>query len=421
MAKLRTTSKGQLAKYVAPFLDNASASMKGGLALTWNDKSIMLKDSSANIKALEQFSKLANSGKELEAYSVALTTTDGNEVTIGGFEKPKAGAGGNRGDIAEGIIGAAIAARFVNKNKDITVSDVHDIIKKMQGSGQVRETMYVSENKNPRIKDDVRFYLSLARINMESLENPSNWASLKDLFESAVKYANGKTVIAWSKLLYENNQKNFIDVISDGLGGQTTTKVDVKVKVDETATDINLSLKAGDVKQFGQVSGVEFEKQITLHKKMFGIDVSSLESKYETLISKKKPNEAVYLVYEYVSKQINTKLATKSTREKLLATLGSGIEYFATLNEENVTLVQLNKSQAKIYSFGGVKEAIRPLKLTSVIVDSAGKPKIVLKDTTKGILLEIRLRAEFKPDGRPYLRNVIEKGELLGKLISVYA
>ena len=351
MAKLRTTSKGQLAKYVAPFLDNASASMKGGLALTWNDKSIMLKDSSANMKALEQFSKLANSGKELEAYSVALTTTDGNEVTIGGFEKPKAGAGGNRGDIAEGIIGAAIAARFVNKNKDITVSDVHDIIKKMQGSGQVRETMYVSENKNPRIKDDVRFYLSLARINMESLENPSNWASLKDLFESAVKYANGKTVIAWSKLLYENNQKNFIDVISDGLGGQTTTKVDVKVKVDETATDINLSLKAGDVKQFGQVSGVEFEKQITLHKKMFGIDVSSLESKYETLISKKKPNEAVYLVYEYVSKQINTKLATKSTREKLLATLGSGIEYFATLNEENVTLVQLNKSQAKIYSF----------------------------------------------------------------------
>jgi hypothetical protein len=281
--------------------------------------------------------------------------------------------------------------------------------------------MYVSENKNPKIKDNVKFYLSLARVNMDALENPSNWASLKDIFESAVKYANGKTVIAWSKLLYENNQKNHIDVISDGLGGQTTTKVDVKVKVDDTPTNINLSLKAGDVKQFGQVSGVEFEKQLLLHKKLFGIDVSTLEKKYEENISKKLPNQAVYLVYEYVSKQINTKLATKASREKLLSTLGSGIEYFATLNEENVTLVQLNKSQAKIYTFNGVKEAIMPLKLKAEVVDSAGKPKIIIKDATKGNLLEVRLRAEFKPDGRPYLRNVIEKGDLLGKLIAVYA
>lgn len=421
MAQLRTTSRGQLGKYVAAFLDNASASMKGGLSLTWNKKSVLLKKSDANMKALAKFADLAGSGKELDAYSVVLISTDGNELTIGGFEKPKAGAGGNRGDIAEGILGAAIAARFVNKNKDITVGDVHDIIKNMKGAGQIRETLFASENKNPRIKDEVRFYLSLAKVNMESLENPSNWPRLKDLFESAVKYANGKTVIAWSKLLYENNQKNSIEVISDGLGGQTTTKVDVKVVVDKTSTDINLSLKAGDVKQFGQVSGAEFEKQITLHKKMFNIDVSSLESKYEKLISKKQANEAVYLVYEYVCKQINAKLATKSSKDKFIDTLASGIEYFATLNEENVTLVQLNKSQAKIYKFNGVKEAIKPLKLTAVIVDSAGKPKIVIKDVTKGNLLEVRLRAEFKPDGRPYLRNVIEKGDLLGKLIAVYA
>jgi hypothetical protein len=62
-----------------------------------------------------------------------------------------------------------------------------------------------------------------------------------------------------------------------------------------------------------------------------------------------------------------------------------------------------------------------PLKLKAEIVDSAGKPKIIIKDAVGGNLLEIRLRAEYKSNGEPYLRNVIEKGELLGKLIAVYA
>lgn len=421
MAQLRTTSPGQLVKYVAPFLDNASASMKGGLSLTWNKKSVLLKNTASNKKSLEQFSKLATTGKEKEAYSVTLVSNDGNELAIGGFEKPKAGAGGNRGDIAEGIIGAAIAARFVNKNKDIVVKDVENIIKKMKGSGQVRETNYESENKNPKVKDDVRFYLSLATVNMEALEKQSNWVSLKDLFESSVRYANGKTVIAWSKLLYENNQKNYIEVISDGLGGQTTTKVDVKVKVDKKDTNINISLKAGDVKQFGQVGGVEFSKQVSLHKRLFGIDVSSLENQYDKHISNKNPNKAVYLVYDYVTKQVNSKLTNKSTKSKIISSLGSGIEYFATLNEENVTLVQLNKSQAKIYTFNGVADALKGLNLKAELIDSAGKPKMIIKDVSKGNVLELRVKAEFKPSGQPYLRNYVEKGDLLGKLISIYA
>ena len=44
---------------------------------------------------------------------------------------------------------------------------------------------------------------------------------------SAVRYANSTTVRKWSKLLYENNRYDKIEVVSDGLGGQKTTKVDV--------------------------------------------------------------------------------------------------------------------------------------------------------------------------------------------------
>ena len=64
---------------------------------------------------------------------------------------------------------------------------------------------------------------------------------------------------------------------------------------------------------------------------------------------------------------------------------------------------------------------IRPNLAIDFFPISPAYKKLLNDEKAKGNLLEVRLRAEFKPDGRPYLRNVIEKGELLGKLIAVYA
>ena len=72
--------------------------------------------------------------------------------------------------------------------------------------------------------------------------------------------------------------------------------------------DILVSLKAGDVKQFGQVSGAEFAKQQDLWGRLFGYDgaIKGLEDQYTDLMYvKKKPDEAVSLVYEYVNKKLN--------------------------------------------------------------------------------------------------------------------
>ena len=105
-------------------------------------------------------------------------------------------------------------------------------------------------------------------------------ALLKEYVESAVKYANSVNVTKWSKLVYENNRYDKIEVLSDGLGGQRSTKVDVSVKITDDKgklmpVDILVSLKAGDVKQFGQVSGAEFAKQQQdLWGRLFGYNAS---------------------------------------------------------------------------------------------------------------------------------------------------
>ena len=427
MAQLSRTSKGQLTKYVGPIIGQIEMSMVNGEPMIWNGQRVVIKKSTDNERALEQFRRLAsNTGTEKEAYEVVLQTNTNKTVRMGSFDKPKTGVG-NRGDIAEGIIGAAIAARFINKNKAITPQLLKDVLRRMSpkkspnGKGLICELTLDSENANPKVKDTVYFYLSLAKINMEGLLDQKNWSTLDDLFNSGVKYANGNTVKAWSKLLYENNQKNHIEVLSDGLGNQTGTKVDVSVKVDGEKTDINVSLKAGDVKQFGQVSGSEFEKQIALWSTLCSIDVYSLESKYNELVSQKKVPEAVYLTYTYAAKQINSMLRTPVNKKKFLDNLGNGIEYFATLREENVTLVQMNNNEAKVYNFKGVADAIAPLDLECIIKDSAGKPKMILQDKKKRPLLEVRVKAEGKPNGEVYIRNYVEKGSLMGDLIAMYA
>lgn len=427
MALLRTTTSGSLTKYIAPLIEQIENSMKTGSSISWNKQNIQILNSKENRDVLDNFLKLGvKKTTEKKAYALELKSTLGRSVSIGSFEKPKAKAVGNRGDIAEGIIGAAIAARFVNKNQTITVQHVKDVLssvnpKKAAGGkkGFISDILLPSVNENNYVIDHVRFYLSLAEVNMKGLLDTTNWTALDGLFKSGVKYANGNTVSAWSKLLYENNQENLIEVLSDGLGNQTGTKVDVSVKVDGEKTNINISLKAGDVKQFGQVGGSGFDKQVELWDTLAKIDVTSLEKDFYKLLGDKKIEEALYLTYNHAAKVINRQLSIPISSKKFIENLGSGIQHFATLREENVTLVQMNKSEAKVYKFDGVAEALSSLNLECVIKDSSGKPKMLIQDKKRGPLLEIRVKQENKPNGY-YIRNYVEKGKLMGELIAHY-
>lgn len=421
MAQLRTTSKGQLVKYSAGLVAVVTNSMKDKITLKVGAKSFVVANTKENSKTLDQYVSLAsNPSSEKEAVSLVLKSVTNEFFPIGNLEKPK--DTGNKGDIAEGIIGAAITARFINKNRDITKEDVKKVIKSLGSTvSKIKQVVSSSPNKNPKIIDDIKFYLSLADSNMKTLLDSNKWSGFESLFDSSVKYANSKTVIVWSKLLYENDQKNFIEIISDGLGNQSGTKVDVVVKVDGKTTNINLSLKVGDVKQFGQVGGSGFDKQVLLWKQTFNIDVSSLENKYNNLLEQKQTEKAVQLTYTYASNEINKLLSSSKTKKKFLQNLANGINFHATREEENVTLVQLTASQAKIYQFDNILEVLSNLNLKSTIKDSAGKPKMIITDDSNKSLIEIRVKAETKPDGSIYIRNYIEKGELLGNLISTYA
>jgi len=430
MAVLSSTSPGQLGKYVIATLD----AINSGTVSTAT-KTYTLKKDKQNTDAAKKFLELGMGGSstQKEALNIMLLTTDTKtkQIKIGSINKPNIKY--NLGDMAEGVVGAAIAARFIYKNRNITHRNVYGVLRALAKKGptnypgkkgkQVEITMK-SANKNPKIMDDVRLFVSLAEVNMMALLARGNEALLKEYVDSAVKYANSANVKKWAQLVYENNRYDKIEVLSDGLGGQRSTKVDVTVKITNNEgkllpVDILVSLKAGDVKQFGQVSGAEFEKQEELWEQLFGYKnkIRPLKTKYDQLMFvDKKPEDAVFLVYSTVTKLLVRDL--RSNPDKVLQSLAKAINYFATLNEENVTLVQVGGGKAKVYKFDDIYNAISGREYKAEIKTGASGLPTILINSGNDSLIQFRVKQEFKRDGSPYVRNYIEKQKLLGDLIA---
>lgn len=447
MAALNSTTGGQLSKYVGATVESVTNSMDKGFPVyrSGTPSSVYVINNSENKLAVENFARLGSTGKsqlEREAYSIELICKQNKVITFGSINKPNVSA--NMGDVAEGVFAAAVAARFVYKNKDITFSQVSAMLSAL-ASGKISnypgkkglqaEITRKSPNEGVKIQDDVRLFVSLAEGNMKFLLNPANRNSLTPYILSSVKYANSKKVRDWADLVYRNKRYDKIEILSDGLGGQRFTKVDVRVKItnDEgklVPVDINVSLKAGDVKQFGQLGGTELKDIVIFFNRLFGLgnELTSLASKYEKMTKvEHKFSEGLRLVYKKIYSSLSIKLNTKSESDKLLDTIGNGITYYATLNEENVELVQLNNQEAKVYQFQNVGQLLKQYDYTVKYSEGGGKflPQIDIVNNGK-LLLRIRVKGENKTDkktGKPYTyyRNYVEKGEFLGELIASYA
>ena len=395
--------------------------------------------SSVDKKALEQFKSLAEQNKKREACLIPFTAKNKKMYTFGQILKPRIGA--NMGDVAEGVFAAAIAVRFINRNATVTKSDVNSLIRGLPtpvslSKGKVVQKTFKADNKDIDLKDDVILKISLAEYNMKFFLDIKSQSVLDSYIDSAVKYANDQKVQKWSKLVYENGRYDKIEVTADGLGGQTTTKVDVYVKITDDKNvlqdvDIKVSLKVDDVKQFGQQGGTLFE---AIGKKkgykeywnrLFGIDISSQKNAYNKMKGvDHNTSGAINLIYEYVAGELQKKLDDKKSSESTLIKLGEAIQHYATLNEEHVELVQLTNGEAKIYNFAGLPNVINQYEWNveySKGISSSGESIPIITIHQKGkptnILLILRVKIETL-NNAPYYRNYVEKGKFLGDLIA---
>jgi len=371
----------------------------------------------------------------------------------------------NRGDIAEGIMGAALTAKFikrqlrqtVNNLPQVNATDVDAVLTKFFRSGgtyskTVRDVpkpfdfippdfpgdkveTTVNIVRELMFSDKVVFKLTLPQAAMDFLSKQSNRTQVRDIFERAIKYANNDpTFIREANRLATNAKNDKILVDADGVSNQLDTKVDIGLYANGRKIGKQISLKTESGRQFDQVIGfgiAEFDKlfdnnmgiivdgsvknEVNNYIKQFNVtDAFSFRAQTSKDVTGSiwatKLKKAATLYYKGAEKVIKTQIDALVFRRKLANTIRVG----ATRGDDDIQLVKLAGAQGA-YSertFGPeFEDAIENANL-SVISNFTDNPTIKINSNDK-LLVQFRARVDADKRATGYrikLRQVLEAG-----------
>ena len=373
----------------------------------------------------------------------------------------------NRGDIAEGIMGAALTAKFIKRQLRQTVdnlpqvnaTDVDAVLAKffrLDSGGIYRKTVRdvpkpfdfipqgapgneiettVNIVRELMFLDKVVFKLTLPQPAMDFLSKQSNRTQVRDIYDRAVRYANNDpTFIREANRLATNAKNDKILVDADGVSNQNETKVDIGLFANGKKIGKQISLKAESGKQFAQVKGfgiAEFDKlfadnmgiivdgkvknEVNNFIKEFNVtDAFSFRAQTSKDVTGSvwgtKLKKAAKIYYQGAEKVIKTQIDSLNFRRKLAAT----IRYGATRGDDDIQLVKLAGAQGGYIqrTFGPeFEDAIENADL-SVVSNFTDNPTIKINNNNK-LLVKFRARvdADKRADGyKILLRQVLEAG-----------
>jgi len=306
----------------------------------------------------------------------------------------------NKGDVAEGIVGATIVAKFLAGGKEITMNDVWAVLENL---GKQINRNLSAEKKTTTVKKEVTYKLpsdvyateksgkentikltiGLAQINFAALENKDYFDSIGGIIRAAIGYASSPPVMGIIKEIKKTKATNFVEVVASGLENQKETKVDILISVDgEPAEYGKISLKA-DSKQLGQTgkswgslpavpdvsvpnqNSTEKAKKYTrgvvdLFRSLFGIEIDqALKTEYLDAWEQNTRAPvlaAVKAVYADAFAKISARLDGKPDElqddlQDFLTTLAIGIRHEGALNDEGVFLLKLDNGSFKLLNF----------------------------------------------------------------------
>jgi len=365
-----------------------------------------------------------------------LKTTDGKVVRTSTLQKTaefKSGKSYNTGDVAEGSLGAAVAAAFGIRDREITEDDVIDILRKMPKGKLVGKNNMFSTMEYRAENDTIKYVLGLNKASFTALIQAANGKMPSDILgviRSSVRYVNhNEGVKASVKYAVDDKGPNSIEINADGVSDQRGVKADLFLTMDGKTVNL-LSLKAGDVKQFGQVSGYNFPQIQKFFSETFGVSVDPSHEAEFAEGDAKTSFEAIRKVYAGVTKKIQSELAgdDNTMEAKFVERLYRGINHHATRGEEGVSLVILkNTPNAAGYAelkFGQqLRDAMDTVDLDAAMVsEGPGKPaKLQIYGTTKENkrIMLLQVRSNYKSEGKGYVRNIVEMGPLLKQLAAI--
>ena len=363
----------------------------------------------------------------------------------------------NKGDLAEAILACGVAAKFFDPTAVVTRVSIEKMLSKVLSTRktQLDRDDKVSSKTTVKVSDTISLSVGIRKREWEFISNRKNWDLIDWQFASVAKYCNSyKRLLRYASLLYRNSKENKIVVDADGLSDQKGTKADIKVKIDDKVVNMQMSLKVTGGDQIGQMSGVPFDRQISLFE-LLGVDVSPARKKYEEKLKEvdityaftsrdlikspqaKKIQDVVRQANAFVHQEAAEKLEKlmRSKDTKFIEKLTVFLRKAATGNDPTIEVVKLSTKGYKRAKFGkkyvqNMKDAMDHLKVE--YRRKTGDPETIVYDPRVGEsnnssarLFKVRAKIIYeskKSKGAKvypiYVRNLIESGDLMFDLAS---
>jgi hypothetical protein len=343
----------------------------------------------------------------------------------------------NKGDVSEGLLGAAIVARFINPNiETITPSHIDKVLDDMRGLYDGKksvENIWTIPNAKP---DEVQFKLSMPKTSLNALLVNRN--EVRPLYGAIISYINSKDKVSLIKDIchsengiYNNEEIDHVMISSTGTENQRGTKIDVSVKIkrgDGKPVELknlgNISLKSLGTKQLYQYGGDKAENISEFFGNVFGISLpDDIQSKYNSTKISGDKIESIKTIFQYVYERIVSKLSGEVNAEEFINHLANGIKNGAlkakgSESEDRIILVHLSKNDFHELDFNLVHEKLKGHAISASLTTEGANPKIKIfakkGNTEPKLLISIRARRDGKG-----MRILLEREKYLDDLITL--
>jgi hypothetical protein len=361
----------------------------------------------------------------------------------------------NLGNMAEIALGCAVTAKFKKQQGNVDYDEFIAVASELiQSEAGLVEAAAGKDKVTFRItvpNSDKKAFIAYLKMDPRG-KTLDSYGVAKDTIKgidahilNAIEYANtsNRVASAIKTAAVDYPDENVIDIVSDGGNAeeQKSTKADLKILVDGRSINL-LSIKAGNVGQFGQVSGWEFERLNEFFEKTFDISLSQAVSKAfvhkrvkdpddESVEDELEDTETMRLQnyqkgFKVAYREILDKLNSLAERNQveLIERVYNGLYYHATRHDPQVEMVILTPDSKKAFTelaFGPeLRETLDDYNFSvNAGVSEKGMHIIEINgNLITNTLNEARGKTQMLIKVRSYIqgstiRNIIEMGPLL--------
>jgi hypothetical protein len=278
------------------------------------------------VKLLKQQVRLRTSYDENIKDKIIGTTSDGEEIRFSplNIDKSSVKISVNVGNITEGVLGFALAARFSKTGSPISEDDIMKVGKAFFANDRNEVNIKIADRTNDKLKCKVTLPRGDTKALQTLIEKEGNGLAVQEEFDlsteagkklntlisQAVSYANEgiapKNALEKIISYYKDGITQTISVVSDGAEAenQSITKVDLSLEVDtetgKTETLSLLSLKAGTGRsQIGQTSGRTFDKLSLFWRQSFAYELpKQFKDNFNKTYEKNSDEEGKFILDE---------------------------------------------------------------------------------------------------------------------------